>query len=237
MARARLTAARLAELIVLPIHLAALTVAALRPLARLWAAMFDLARGPLGLAGRVALDPVRVAPFLTIDFPFLTTPASAPSPTQWAVVGILCAAALLASLVLPRSWIPLAYALRLATFVQITALLVFALPGNPFPYQLPQYLLGFLQIGSVLLALAPIVLGMVYFPFDIAWWRKVGLAVMIVAHGAVLLPLQLLLHAYLIHNLSLLVMPTLFLVFGVLVEIFAFVSFYGWGMSWEGRAG
>jgi len=233
MAHARFTTGRLVGMLLVPLALSAATVVALPLLARLWTWLFELARGPLGIPGEVAHHAVRIPPFLTVDFPYVTASAGIPSPTQWSIVGIICATALLISVLLPSRWTPVAYALRLGTFVQLTAVVAFALPGFAFPYVLSAYLLGFLQMGSILLVLAPLVLGMVFFPFDIAMSRKIALTAMVVAHAAVLLPLQILLHAYLIFHLSLLVMPTMFFVFGLLVEIFAFVAFYGWGMSWR----
>jgi hypothetical protein len=120
--------------------------------------------------------------------------------------------------------------------VQLTALLDFAVHPGAFPYALPQYGLGFLEAGCAVLAVIPLVLGLTFFPFDIALWRKVALTLLVVAHVAVLLPLQVALHVYVVHHLSLLVMPTMFFIWGILVEIFVFVAFYGWGMSWPDEA-
>jgi hypothetical protein len=53
-----------------------------------------------------------------------------------------------------------------------------------------------------------------------------------VGHIAVLIPLQVMVHAFLIHHLSLLVMPALFLLWGILPLLFVFVALYGWAMSW-----
>jgi len=56
---------------------------------------------------------------------------------------------------------------------------------------------------------------------------------MLLVHLAVFLPLQAVVHAYVIYRGSLLTMPVLFLVFGVLLDVFVYVALYGWGMSWR----
>jgi hypothetical protein len=56
---------------------------------------------------------------------------------------------------------------------------------------------------------------------------------LIVGHLVVLLPLQAVVHAWIIHRASLLSMPLLFLLFGVLLILFVYVALYGWGMSWR----
>jgi len=101
---------------------------------------------------------------------------------------------------------------------------------------LPQYTLGFLQAGCAVLVLVPLVLGLTFYPFDIAVWRKVLLTAMVVGHMAVLLPLQVALHSYVVYHLSLLALPTMFFLWGLLIEVFVFVAFYGWGMSWPDAA-
>jgi hypothetical protein len=230
-----LTPARLLTLVILPLALAALVVLALPRIADAWAWVLDAMRGPLGLPGGVARRTIAIGSFALADVPFLTTTASAPARVHWGIVGLLSALALLVSLLLPSRFLPLAYYLRFAVLVQASAFVVFALGGEAFPYLLPQYLLGFTEAGTAMLVLVPLVLGLTFFPFDIALWRKVGLTVLVFGHLVVLLPLQILLHAYLIHHLSLLVMPSMLFLFGVMIEVFAFVALYGWGMSWRER--
>ena len=84
------------------------------------------------------------------------------------------------------------------------------------------------------LVLVPIALGFGFYIFDHSLGQQVLITVLIVGHLAVLLPLQGLMHGWLIHHLSLVVQPTLFFVFGLLVEVLVFVALYGWAMSWRG---
>lgn len=228
----RLTRSRILSMIVAPLLFSTLVVLAFRPLGQVWRWMLERLVTWVGLPGDVAMAPVSLGEVLSFDIPHLT--ATAPLPDSWHfwVVGGICALVLAVTLVLPERFTPLRYYLRFALLVQLSSILAFAWRPDAFPYGLPGYTLALLQAGCAVLLLVPLVLGLTYFPFDIALWRKVSLVVMTVGHISVLLPLQVAVHAYLIHHLSLLVLPTMFFLWGLLAEVFVFVGFYGWGMSW-----
>ena len=57
----------------------------------------------------------------------------------------------------------------------------------------------------------------------------------ILVHLAVFVPLQVLVHIWLVLHGTALLMPVLFLVFGLLLDVLVFVSFYGWALSWRGE--
>jgi hypothetical protein len=235
MTAGRLTTSRLVSMVVMPALLSAVVVIGFRPLGEAWGMALARLASFLRLPGGVDYASVSLGTFLSFRVPFLQTPGPLPGPAHVWIVGGACVAVLALSFLLPPRFLPLRYFLRFATLVQLTALLDFAIRPGAFPYALPQYGLGFLQAGCAVMALVPLVLGLTFFPFDIALWRKVALTLMVVAHFAVLLPLQVALHVYVVHHLSLLAMPTMFFIWGILIEIFVFVAFYGWGMSWPDR--
>ncbi|MEO6443978.1 MAG: hypothetical protein ABIZ91_03285 [Gemmatimonadaceae bacterium] len=232
MVSGRLTPSRVVSMVVMPLLLSAIVALALRPLGSVWRAMLEWIVPQLGLPGDVGFAHVSLGPLLDFYVPHVSAAAPIPGAWHYWVVGAICALVLALTLVLPPRVLPLKYFLRFATLVQLTTFLTFAVRPDSFPYALPQYSLGFLQAGCALLVLIPLVLGLTYFPFDIALWRKVALTLMAVLHIALLLPLQVALHSYVVFHLSLLVLPTMFFIWGLLVEIFVFVAFYGWGMSW-----
>ena len=45
------------------------------------------------------------------------------------------------------------------------------------------------------------------------------------------------LQAYIVSQFTLLYMPMLFIVFGILLDIIAFIALYGWVMSWKRKTG
>ena len=231
MIKGRLTPWRASSMIIAPLALAAGTALLLPWLNDGWAWLLSQFVAPLGLPGSVARESGTVFG-VTADVPYLTTAATLPTPTDFWIVGAISMTALLISLALPERFLPLRYFLRFAVIVQATAFVAFLTRPDAFPWELPRYLLSLFHIGSAMLVLLPLLLGFTYFPFDVAAWRKLLLTVLCVGHIAVLIPLQILVQAFVIHHLSLLVMPSLFFLFGILPHLFAFVALYGWAMSW-----
>ena len=239
MVTGRLTPWRITSMLLIPLALSAGALLLLAPLMDLWTQVLTVAQPPLALAGAVARSEVSFPGGFLISVPYLTTVARLPVATDYWIVGGICVVAVLLSIALPRRFLPLAYFLRFAVLLQLTAFLNFALRPDAFPYDLSRYLQSLFHIGAAVLVLVPLVLGFTYFPFDVALWRKVLLAILVVGHLALLVPLLALVHAFLIVRLSLLVMPTLFFLWGIIPLLFAFIAMYGWAMSWPevpGRA-
>jgi hypothetical protein len=147
-------------------------------------------------------------------------------------VAIVCGGLLVASVLLPQRFTPLRYFVRFLVLLQATSLGFFALaPAGSFPYTLPSYGAGLVGMGQVVLVLLPVILAVTYYLFDISWTRKVILTLLLVGHVAVMIPLQVIVHTWLIARGSLLLLPPLFLLFGILLHVLLFVSIYGWAMS------
>lgn len=216
----------------------ALTIAtgmffALSPLAELWARTFEALVGPLGIAGGIGERYTTFLGMHTLPTPYFGAVAGDPSAGTWRVVAAITVAMVLLSLVLPQRFTPLRYFLRFLALLQTVSLAYFALaPAGSFPYTLSSYTGGLLAAAQVVLVLLPLLLGFTYYVFDISWGRKLLLTILLLGHLAVFIPLQVAVHAWLIVHGSLLVLPPLFLVFGLLLHVMVFVSFYGWGMSW-----
>jgi hypothetical protein len=209
-------------------------LAALPWLGRLYAMFFEEAVWWIGLPAGVSVTDVHVGTLLTIGIPYLRLDGPWPSQIHWLIVGGGTVALLLLSFALPDRFLPARYFLRFLVMVQAISLGYFALATPPFLYPLPGYSAGLLAAGMAVLVLVPLVLGLAFYIFDHTLVQQLALTVMLLVHLTVLLPLQVLIHAWLIHNLSALVQPTLFFIFGLLLEVLVFVAFYGWGMSWQG---
>jgi len=87
------------------------------------------------------------------------------------------------------------------------------------------------------MGLVPLLLGLTLHVFDLPLWRKLLLTVLLLLHLAVFVPLNVLLHVWLVMRGTAIVMPVLFLLFGLLLDVFIFVAFYGWALSWGGAPG
>lgn len=208
-------------------------VAGLNPLAEWWARSFEALAGPLGMSGGVGMQGTTILGLHTLHTPYYLLEAGPPDPAMLQLVAVVAGALLLVSLVLPHRFIPLRYFLRFLVLLQGISIGYFALaPAGSFPYTLPSYLAGLVSMGQVVLVLLPLILAVTYFLFDISWARKLLLMVLLLGHVAVMIPLQATVHAWLIARGSFLLLPPLFLAFGILVHVLIFVAFYGWGMSW-----
>ena len=222
----------LAQMLLVPALLTVGAANAMPPVVGLWTLALRRLHDFLGLPGTVITELRTPGGVLEVAVPYLTAVAQRPTPTESWIVGAACVVAVAVSFVLPRRFMPLVYFLRFATLVQLTAVAYFAFGPDRFPYDLPRYVRSFLELGCLELLVVPGVLGLTLFPFGISLWRKTLLTVLVIVHLAVLIPLQVSLHAFLIYHLSLLVMPPLFFLWGVLVHVFIFVALYGWAMSW-----
>lgn len=226
----------LADMVLLPAALTLGVFAALDPLMQAWRWMLETMRVFLDLPGTVATRVVELAPFLTVAVPHLTVDTLWPDRRALTIGWIATAALALAGMLFRGRFTPLAYLLRALAVVQLSAQLFFAFTPPPFPYALPVYHSGFLACGVVVLLLIPFLVGGTFFVFGFSLWRKLALVLMLLLHLAVLFPLQSMVHVWWIWHGSFLAMPVLFLVFGLLLDVFVYVALYGWGMSWRTAA-
>ena len=209
-------------------------LALLSVLGRLWGQGMGWILPRLGLPVELGWHRVGIATLFDIAVPYPMLDGPWPDTPHFLAVGIGTAAILALSFLLPPRFLPARYFLRFVAAIQTVSLGFFFFATPPFPYPLPGYLGGLLTVGMAVLALVPIALGFGFYIFDHSLGRQILITVLIVGHLAILLPLQGLIHAWLIHHLSLVVQPTLFFVFGLLVEVLVFVALYGWAMSWSG---
>ncbi|MEQ1690979.1 MAG: hypothetical protein ABMA00_06825 [Gemmatimonas sp.] len=225
----------LVDLIVLPLMFSLAVFVLLDPLLEGWRVVLEALREPLGLPGVVATRVVQIGP-LSAAVPFYSAEAHWPAAIDLRSGWILVAALAIPGMLLRGRFTPLAYFLRALAVIQLTGQVWFSFAAPPFSYALSQYVAGLLVCGVVILLLAPLLVSFTYFIFDFQMWQKLLLATMLLAHLAVFLPLQAIVHAWVLYRGSLLTMPMLFLVFGVLLDVFVYVALYGWGMSWRSRS-
>jgi hypothetical protein len=222
----------LVDLLVLPAMFATGMFVALDWLLAGWRMLFERLQRPLDL-GLVATRVDELVPNLFVPIPYFDTAATWPTTNQmlggWIVMVLLAVTGML----MRGRAIPLGYLFRGIAIVQLSAQVWFTLAEPPFPYSPAVYISGLLLCGIVILLLAPFLVALTFFIFDFPLWQKMLLATLLLAHLAVMIPLQAVVHAYIIDRASLLALPVLFLVFGVLLDVFVYVALYGWGMSWR----
>ena len=201
----------------------------------LWQEMFERARDVLGLDAPLGDQRWSLPGGREFTLPVLAVLTPLPDVAALRIATVVSVLVFAASFLLPVRFTPLRYFLRLLVVVQSTAILFFAFAADPFPYRLQDHVFVLLSAGLVVMGLVPLVLGLTLHVFDLAFWKKLLLTLAILTHLTIFIPLQVLVHVWLVLHGSALVMPVLFLVFGLLLDVLVFVSFYGWALSWRGE--
>ena len=198
-----------------------------------WIVAIERSRRALELPGETAMALYALAPGLRLAIPVLSVVSGPPSWQIWIATAIVTVLAGIGTFALPQRFLPLAFVIRAVVFVQSTALAFFYFIPERFPYAIADYTLGGLWVGFILVASVPLLFGLTFYIFDFGIPAKVGLTLLVMLHLAVLLPFQYVLHAYLLHHFSLLLMPVLFTFFGLVIEVLLCIALYGWGVSWN----
>ncbi len=229
----RASPALLLDLLVLPSIMLVSMFVVLDPLMSAWRWLLETLRGPLNLGTSIGTTVVSLLPSVTVAVPIYDVSAGWPTSPQLVGGWVFTIVLALVGVLLRGAYMPLGYLLRALAILQLSAQVWFTLAGPPFPYELSVYGTGLLVTGVVILLLAPFLVGATFFVFDFPLQKKFALALLLLGHLAVLFPLQATVHVWLIKNGSMLAMPMMFLVFGVLLDVFVYVALYGWAMSWR----
>jgi hypothetical protein len=233
----RWTAWRFGTTLVLALGGLAGFLALLPRLGQGWQLLFLRARDFLGLGVPIGDQTLSLPGGIRFTLPVVATLTPLPDPRVLWIAGIAAAALFLLSFLLPERFTPLRYFLRLLVLLQASAILFFVVSPDPFPYRLEDHVFILLTAGLVVMGLVPLLLGLTLHVFDLALWRKLLLTVLLLLHLAVFVPLNVLLHVWLVMRGTAIVMPVLFLLFGLLLDVFIFVAFYGWALSWGAAPG
>ena len=226
---------RLVSTLVLSLGGFVLVVASLPRLGRFWQLLFERVRDFTGIPAPLGDQQFSLPGNVHFTLPFIAAITPQPDVRALWIAGAVAGVMVVASLLLPERFTPLKYFLRLLALLQGSSILFFAASPEPFPYRLMDHVLVLETAGLVVMGLVPLMLGFTLHVFDLALWKKLLLTLAVLVHLAVFVPLQVLVHIWLVLHGTALVMPVLFLVFGLLLDVLVFVSFYGWAMSWRGE--
>ncbi|NIM18917.1 MAG: hypothetical protein GTO42_02680 [Candidatus Latescibacteria bacterium] len=199
-----------------------------------WAHILDFWRAVLGLGGYITTSYYHLGDFYKFSVPYLHITSDPPDYFTLLLGGLATVLVLLITFVIPRRYLPIIYLVRVAVFFHACAQIFFAFIPVYFPYGASGYIHGMLIAGLFLIALVPILLGFTYFIFDFNLAKKLLLTLLMMLHLSILIPVQYMAHAYILHHMSLLFLPILFFVFGLPFQVMTFIAFYSWGSSWRG---
>ncbi len=213
----------------------ALVVGSLPRLARFWEIVFERARAFTGINAALDFQQVSLPGKLGFGLPFLAAVTPQPGPAALWIGGVGAGLVVVLSFLLPQCLLPWRYFLRLIAALQVSSLAFFAVSADPFPYRLVDHVVALETGGLVVMGLVPLVLGLTLHVFDLALWKKILLTLAILTHLAIFIPLQAMVHIWLVLHATALVMPVLFFGFGLVLDVLIFVAFYGWALSWRGE--
>jgi len=222
----------LIAVVILPLLFDAILWLNLDGIVGLWADIFNFCIDKLQLNGQLSYQDTNLLyRHILLPYPDLLT--DPPSPTTIWESGVIASLLLLLSNWIPKHAMPFAYILRAGLFIQISSSCYFFFNPDHPPHELMPYVIGMLTFGIYLLFFMPPILALVYYIFDIAFWRKVLVTALMLVYFVIALPFQYMVHAYIISAWSMIFMPVLYLLFGVLLDTLAFICWYSWAMSWS----
>jgi hypothetical protein len=204
-------------------------------LGRFWGAVFAFWAAKLQLGANVVMVPHHWGAHIHFALPYIGVPAGPVSPLTWSITAVVTAGVLAATFYLHEEHLAWVYIARAMVIIQTSALVYFAFFSARFPHDLPGYTVSMLTFGVILIGLVPVILALTFYVFDMSFTRKLALTVLAVAHLTLFIPLQYVLHVYILRK-SVLFMPLLYFAFGPFLDVLVFVALYSWGMSWRSRA-
>ena len=151
------------------------------------------------------------------------------------LAGVATAALVIAAwgstLWMPDRLTPLKYAIRVLCAVQASAIAWFALVPGSFPYTAGSHLGAMLAAGYSLMLVIPSLLAVGYVLLDLPLHRRLLGPPGVLAFFVLEVPHKAVLHVWLVQQFSLLLMPVLYLFFGLLFDVMLFIALYSWMVS------
>jgi len=189
----------------------------------------------LGIRSYVTIVHYNFENIFVFSAPYFHFRAHLPDHVDLLVGAVITFIVFLVTFFLPRRQLPLVYLLRVIVFFHASALLFFTFRPLAFPFTASGYIHGVLIAGLVLITLIPIVLALTYFIYDFSLLKKFVLTLLIMLHFVILIPMQFVAHAFILYNTSLLMLPLLFFIFGLPLDLMIFIALYSWGASWKNK--
>jgi hypothetical protein len=160
-----------------------------------------------------------------------TAPSLVPQPEAMllATAGVL--ALWVAAARLRDALTPLRYLVRALCAVQLSALAVFLVAPALFAHDVPGHVHAILEAGYMLMLATPVLLAAGFALLPIGAAARFAQPVLVIAYFGLVVPHQAVFHAWLVQHLSIVVMPLLYLAFGIVFDVLLFVALYGWMAS------
>ena len=158
-------------------------------------------------------------------------PPPRPGATTLWVTALVTLGALVLSFRMKHAKLPLKYPLRIFVVVQAGALLYFWLLPGGFPYSMVRHSEELMTIGYAIMLATPVMLGVGYYILNQSFAVKLVNTALILGFLIIMVPHQVLAQAFIMHHLSVLFMPVLYICFGAVFDALVFVALYSWAVS------
>lgn len=170
---------------------------------------------------------------LHLAWPALQAPVSLPPPSTPLLLGTSVAVLTLYALAgrWPEPLYPLRVLVRALCLVQASACLFFAWMPARFPYSVESHLQALLQMGADMLIAMPLLLMLGWGLLPLPWTLRLLGNLMVLLYFVLWVPHQVMLHAALLAQGTVLFMPLLMLCLGPLLNGWLFVALYAWLVS------
>lgn len=150
--------------------------------------------------------------------------------------GLICVALWWLAGALPDHAKPGAYLLRFAVLLHVTSVAYLMAWPASFPHTVVGHVSGGLRQTWALMLVTPWLHLLTFYLFPFPAWQGPWLTTLTLLYLLLLAPLQYAAHVALLVSAGTVLMPLLYLLFGVMVPILGMVALYGWGMSWRHAA-
>lgn len=228
---------RLVQGIALALGFATLLLLARHWIAQVWSDVLLWWLHALELPGHFAPGDARASGWFGLTAPVVAVELPAPDAWQPLRHGALLLLLCWCSGWLPDLAKPLAFLLRLGVLVHGAAVAFFMFWSASFAHALGSHVVSGLRQAWYLMLALPWIHLLTYYLFPFAAWQRAALTALSLAWLFVLTPLQYALHAALVHEAGLILLPLLNLLFGVTLPVVGIVALYGWAMGWRLRGG
>ena len=207
---------------------------ALEPIELLWRELLAFAVPHLLGSQNILIQQVPIMALITADIPFPAVHGTSPSNSTLLLAALMSLTLMFFSFLLFRlKALPLRYLVWAICLVQLLACITFYLAPEKFPHTLASHIGDGLGYALNLIFIVPLILAVTYFIFDHPLIQKAFGALVILLALIIVVPCQYLIHIAVLHHLSLVVMPVLFIFFGLLFDIAVFVAVYAYCVSWR----
>jgi len=196
-----------------------------------WAGILKFWCASTGVYVAVQMKSVAAIGTFSYQIPALRLQSPPPTSETLSASLMLVCVSMLFAYILFRRFLPLCYLIWAIGSIQISSLLFFYFLPTAFPYDIGMHVASSLEMALILMAVIPNLLMVAYYPLNFSLLRKIGLTVLMLGMVGICAPHLYACHIVIMHYFSVLYMPVLFTVFGVLPMILMIIAIYGWGMS------